>query len=140
MTRVLPLPAPARISTGPSTVTAASSCWGFRSFVRSIVVAIFRSLPLSSESGSFHCNAFRQIPGLVDIATPADGAMIGEQLQRNDFENRQQKLVCRRHRNDVLRALRQIGVPFIAYGDDNAVPRFDLFDVVQNLLVPLMRI
>jgi len=28
MTRVLPLPAPARISTGPSVVSTASRCWG----------------------------------------------------------------------------------------------------------------
>src|SRR5437879_12249693 len=31
MTRVLPLPAPARISTGPSVVSTASRCWGLRS-------------------------------------------------------------------------------------------------------------
>src|SRR5271166_1095271 len=29
MTRVLPLPAPASISTGPLTVSTASRCWGF---------------------------------------------------------------------------------------------------------------
>src|SRR5215831_4828954 len=28
MTRVLPLPAPARINTGPSTASTASRCWG----------------------------------------------------------------------------------------------------------------
>src|ERR671923_876357 len=31
MTRVLPLPAPARIRTGPSAVSTASRCWGLRS-------------------------------------------------------------------------------------------------------------
>src|SRR5437660_8197315 len=31
MTRVLPLPAPARISTGPWMVLTASRCWGLRS-------------------------------------------------------------------------------------------------------------
>src|SRR6185437_2273713 len=30
ITRVLPLPAPARINTGPSVVSAASRCWGLR--------------------------------------------------------------------------------------------------------------
>src|SRR5207245_78960 len=30
MTRVFPLPAPARINTGPSVVATASRCWGFR--------------------------------------------------------------------------------------------------------------
>src|SRR5947207_4936290 len=97
MTRVLPLPAPARISTGPSVASTALSCSGLSSLAKSIqsyqpqkaqkhktFCAFCASLWL------FHRNTFGEISRLVDIAATPHRAMISEQLQRYHFENRKQ--------------------------------------------------
>jgi hypothetical protein len=36
----------------------------------------------------FDGNAFGEVAGLIDVAAAADGDVIGQQLQRNHFENR----------------------------------------------------
>src|SRR5438270_5679844 len=57
MARVLPLPAPARIKTGPCTVSAASRCWGLSSLRRfrlkfTTIRCLSRSVhPISAEGG-----------------------------------------------------------------------------------------
>src|SRR5437016_2252032 len=97
MTRVLPLPAPARISTGPSVASTALSCSGLSSLAKSIqsyqpqkaqkhknFCAFCASLWL------FNRNTFSQISRLVDIAAATDSAVIGKQLERYHFENRKQ--------------------------------------------------
>src|SRR5947207_13798889 len=89
MTRVLPLPAPARMSTGPSVASTSLSCCGLRSFAKSIQRAFYR-------------NALCQIARLIDIASAADRAVIGEQLKRNDFKDRKQQLGGGGKRNEGI--------------------------------------
>ena len=38
-----------------------------------------------------HCHRLRQVPGLVNVAASADSNVICQQLQRHDFEDRQQQ-------------------------------------------------
>src|SRR4051794_7886408 len=101
--------------TGPSVVWAASSCWGFKSFERSIFRSTYLRLFL------FYRNALRQITRLVDIATAPDGTVVSEQLQGNYFEDREQQFICCRHWNEVVRGFLQIRVALITNGNDNAV-------------------
>src|ERR1700758_1389945 len=61
MTRVLPLPAPARISTGPSVVSTASRCWGLswsrKDKVKPYLIFNFQ-LPIvdwKRRGGGFNC-------------------------------------------------------------------------------------
>ena len=66
-------------------------------------------------------NALRQITWLIDIATTPDGAVVCQQLKRNDFEDGKQEFGRRRNRNEMVRAFRQVSVALIAERDDNAV-------------------
>ncbi len=59
-----------------------------------------RSIGLRTDSGGhlsaailFYSNALREISRLIDIAAAANGTVISEQLQRNDFEDRKQEFV-----------------------------------------------
>src|SRR5688572_32417935 len=137
MTRVLPLPAPARMSTGPSVVCTASCCCGFKSFDKSIfgksaeanwsdsfgVIRSIRGLEL------FYRNAFSQISRLIDIASAPYRAMIGEQLKWNDFQYRKEIFTRRGQANEMVRALDQIGFVLVADRNDNSIAGFDLFNV-----------
>src|SRR5687768_15107840 len=92
MTRVLPEPAPARISSGPSTCRTASCCSGLRDSRNCIVLGargsglgtIYLSLPSSSEPralspGLFDRDALREVARLVDVAAAPHGDVVGEQ-------------------------------------------------------------
>src|SRR5689334_866220 len=91
MTRVLPLPAPARMSTGPSVACTASSCCGLRSFVSSMKKCWADCRP---PKHLFYRNALRQVSRLIDIASAAHCDVVGEQLHRNHFENREKQFIC----------------------------------------------
>src|SRR5437762_8163039 len=126
MTRVLPLPAPARMSTGPSVASTASSCCGLRSFAKSI-------------QRSFYRNALCQIARLIDIASAADRAVIGEQLKRNDFKNRKQQLVGGGKRNEVIGAFDNVHIAIVTDCDDNSVTRLHFLNIVEHFVVTLPR-
>src|SRR5436309_2528452 len=55
------------------------------------------TLPFHSGGLLFHGDGFRQVAWLVYVASAADGDVIRQQLQRHDFQDRQQEL--RRDRN-----------------------------------------
>src|SRR5215813_13044138 len=53
------------------------------------------------QNRSFDQDRFGQIPRLVDIVALQNAEMIGQQLQRNDFEERLEQDGRRRHGNDI---------------------------------------
>ena len=75
---------------------------------------------------------------MIDIAAATNGAVISEQLKRNDLEDRKQILVRGCERNEVIGTLDQVRFTFVPERDDDPVARFHFFDIVQNLFVALM--
>ena len=51
----------------------------------------------------FDSDGFGQVARLVDVAAAAHGDVVGEQLQRNDFEQRHQKFRRGRQLDEVVR-------------------------------------
>src|ERR1044072_2844613 len=97
MTRVLPEPAPARISSGPLLWRTASCCAGLRDESRSMVIrdlrfAIDASITnhKSPITNLLYRHALREIPRLIDVAAAAHGDVIRQQLQRNRHYDRRQ--------------------------------------------------
>src|SRR6185295_14008194 len=101
MTRVLPLPAPARMSTAPSVASTASRCCGFS--------------PASSADSPVSCpgcvavllklfdgDGLGQVAGLVDVPAGAHRRMVGEELQGEDHQQRRPDLVHRGHVHDLV--------------------------------------
>ncbi len=80
-------------------------------------------------------DGFGEVAGLVDVATAADGYVIGQQLQGDNFDERREKLEGRRDVDDVLNEAADDGVAFGGYGDDAAATRGDFLNVGQSLLV-----
>src|SRR5687768_798977 len=113
MTRVLPEPAPARISSAPSVLRTASCCSGLRLERRSKPRSYRRhgsrddgsktpklQLPTAKsdialgswmlEVGSlllFHRHRLRQVPRLIDVAAATHGDVIRQQLQRDGHDD-----------------------------------------------------
>src|SRR5207302_744880 len=100
MTRVLPLPAPARTSIGPSPAVTASRCGGFRSSRRCLSSGgtgrLYRAIghlantkpgddvagrPAVS-SGLLDRDALGEVPGLVHVAAQPHRDVVREELQR----------------------------------------------------------
>src|SRR6185295_12100995 len=93
MTRVFPLPAPARISTGPSTARTASCCSGFN--------------PSSNPScrvkpALLDGDGLREVPWLIHVASGPDRHLVGEQLQRQHHEEGGPQLVGDRDLDDAV--------------------------------------
>jgi hypothetical protein len=52
--------------------------------------------------GSFHGNGLGQVAGLVYVAAATDGDVIGQELQRNNFEEWNQEFGCGRQFDQVV--------------------------------------
>src|SRR5579863_5933397 len=83
ITRVLPLPAPARIRTGPSVVSTASRCWGLRPERKSTTEPFsHRWVPVLSKEGAMRTKAnlsgrqYEQMLRMLAELTPAERASL----------------------------------------------------------------
>src|SRR5260370_39257200 len=83
----------------------------------------------------FDRNRFGEVPRLINVATTTDGDVIGQQLQRHDLENGQQKLRRRRYIDEVVYRLFDLFVAFSGYGNHLSGPRLDFLDVGNGFLV-----
>ena len=66
--------------------------------------------------------------------------MVGEQLQGNDFQNRQQVFVGGRQGNEIVRTFNQVGFVLVPDRNDNPVARFHFPNIVENLFITLVRV
>ena len=122
MTRVLPEPAPARISSGPLMCRTASRCSGLRDSrncigardsrlgtrtIQLTIVLRTHPEPRAPSPGLFDRDALRQIPRLVDVAAAAHGDVVGQQLQRNDHHDRREQLGRPGHLDDAVACSRR---------------------------------
>ena len=85
MTRVLPLPAPARISTGPSVASTASRCCALSAgrSERDGASGTRRAVSATrSRAGLLDGDGLGEVARLVDVAARAHRHVVGEQLQR----------------------------------------------------------
>src|SRR5256712_7515496 len=98
MTRVLPLPAPARTRSGPSPAVTASRCGGFRSSrkrvssestgrlyraIRASPTPKLRAEPDAAARGValLDRDALREVPGLVHVAAESHRDVVRQELQ-----------------------------------------------------------
>src|SRR5262249_48625948 len=116
ITRVLPLPAPARINTGPSVAYTASSCCGLRSFAKSKLL--------------FYRNALRQISRLIDIAAATNCNVVGQQLQRNHLKNGEKQFVGGGNAEVVIGILPELRVILISDRDNDSITRLHFLHIV----------
>ena len=70
---------------------------------------------------------FGQVSGLVYVAAAADGDVVGQQLERDDFENGRQFFRGRRNEDDVVGGVFDLFVAFGRQCDDLSGARFDFF-------------
>src|SRR5581483_11505702 len=78
-----------------------------------------------SRIALLHRDALGEVAGLVDVAAAGDGDVIGEELQGNTRENRDQRLRRRRQVNHVVRHILDLRVAFGRDRDDRTLPRPD---------------
>src|SRR5205823_12949699 len=131
MTRVLPLPAPASTRRGPSPAVTASRCGGFRSTrsaSRSSTLRLYRAR-------LFHRHRLGQVARLVHVAAQTHRDVVGEELERDDGEDRREQLRAGRDLDDVTGLRRDRPVPGVADGDQPALSRAHLLDVAEHALV-----
>ena len=67
-----------------------------------------------------------RLPRLVDVAAPGDGDVIGQQLQRNDGDDRLQELGHGRHLDHVVGQAGHLRVAFADHGDHRPAAGLDL--------------
>src|SRR5438552_10726607 len=149
MTRVLPLPAPASTSSGPSPTVTASRCGGFRSsrrrssprstgrLYRAIGVPPTPSRRRASPAARTLSDrdALGEVPRLVHVAAEPHRDVVGEELERNDRDQRRQQIGARGHLDDVLRLRGDRAVARMGDGDDLAVAGAHLLDVAEHPVV-----
>src|SRR5437764_10896093 len=131
MTRVLPLPAPASTRRGPSPAVTASRCGGFRSTrsaARSGTWRLYRAR-------LFDRHRLGQVARLVHVAAQTHRDVVGEELERDDGEDRREQLRAGRDLDDVTGLRRDRPVPGVADGDQPALSRAHLLDVAEHALV-----
>src|SRR5881394_96211 len=115
-----PLPQPAG---RPIRAAAANAAKKGRGFMRPGILAV----------PSLDRNRLRQISGLIDVETAGAGNVVGEQLQRQDRQDRLQDPV---RGGDLDRLVGDRAGPLLARGDDRdrlGSPRPHLFDVGEDL-------
>src|SRR5882672_2659817 len=149
ITRVLPLPAPASTSSGPSPVVTASRCGGFRSSRRRssprstgrLYRAIGTPPTPSRRRGSpatrmlLDGDALREVPRLVHVAAEPHRDVVGEELERNHRDQGRQQIGARRDLDDVLGLCGDRAITGVGDGDDLAVTRAHFFDVAEHPVV-----
>ena len=82
-----------------------------------------------------HRHALRKISWLVDVAAAADGDVVGEELEGDDFEDGEEELGGGGDFEDVLDELVDVLVAFGGDGDDAAAAGGDLLNVGEGLFV-----
>ena len=85
--------------------------------------------PLRERLQLFYRHTLRKISWLIHIATPADGDVIREQLERYYFQNGKQKLMALGDVDHMLDHLSYVGVAFDSDGDHTAGAGADFLDV-----------
>src|SRR2546425_11037282 len=144
MTRVLPLPAPARTRSGPSPAVTASRCGGFRSSRKRVssestrrLYRAIRASPTRSFARSrlLDRDALREVPGLVHVAAESHPDVVGEELQGDHRDQRRQEIGAGRHFDQVLNLRREGSVAGVHDGDDLALAGEALLDVAEHALV-----
>ena len=83
----------------------------------------------------FHGDGFGEVSGLVYVAATADGDVVGEELQGDDLEDRQEQLWGGGDVDGVFDELGDVAVALDGDGDDAAGARGDLLNVAEGLLV-----
>src|SRR5687768_18107026 len=83
----------------------------------------------------FYRHALGQVARLVDVAAAGDGRVVGDELQRDDAQQRLQGFERVRDVDDVVAVAADAGVALGGDGDDLAAAGADLFDVADDLLV-----
>src|SRR2546428_13557982 len=152
MTRVLPLPAPARTRSGPCSAVTASRCGGLRSarkrvssestgrLYRAIRASPTRSFarsraPRCARLAVLDRDALREVPGLVHVAAESHRDVVREELQGDHRDQRRQEIGAGRHLDQVLGLRREGPVAGVRDGDDLALAGEDLLDVAEHALV-----
>src|SRR5438445_3012937 len=82
-----------------------------------------RTLPLFDSDG------FGEVARLIDVAAAADGDVVGEKLERDDFEERDEKLRRGRKLDDVIGGGTSEVVAGGDNGDNDTVPGADFLHV-----------
>src|SRR6185503_7688842 len=128
ITRVLPLPAPARISTGPFTAATASRCCGLRP----------ASEAAASSTELLDRDGLGEVAGLVDVAAGAQRHVVGDQLEREHGEERRPQLRAlgdlEQHVAVLLEDRLERGVARLAHRDHAAAARLGLLQVREHLV------
>src|SRR4030095_2626279 len=107
MTRVLPEPAPASMSKGPSVLRTASRCSGLRPDNKSIdVIRTCRTVSRRRRDGVnvllFHSHTLCEIARLIDVASATYGDVVSKQLQWDRHHDRRQLGSCPWHWYDDI--------------------------------------
>jgi len=102
---------------------------------RIIQICFIRVFPREISARLFHRHALRQVPRFVDIAAFGRGDVVGEQLQRDDRQDRRKHGRNARHVDDVVGVVSDVFVAFGGHGDDTPFARADLFDVRDDLVI-----
>src|SRR5580658_1456140 len=89
----------------------------------------------TGPSALFDSYALRQISWLVDVAAAADGDVVGEELEGDDFQDGEEELGGGGDLEDVLDELVDVLVAFGGDGDDAAAAGGDLLNVGERLFV-----
>jgi hypothetical protein len=94
-----------------------------------------RQVPLEREGACFYfsrkwrglldSDGFREIAGLVDVATAAHRDVIGEKLERDDFEQGRENFRSWRQLDEVVGNFLGEMIAYGADGDDDTVASFD---------------
>src|SRR5437588_6539206 len=97
------------------------------------------SVPRAASPGPlFDRDALRQVARLVDVAAPPDADGIGEQLQRDDVDDRLQERRRRGYGDHLVADAAQLLGIAVGDRDDYAVARLDLLEVALDLLEHLV--
>mmetsp|Transcript_36236 Transcript_36236/g.95523 ORF Transcript_36236/g.95523 Transcript_36236/m.95523 type:complete len:523 (-) Transcript_36236:461-2029(-) len=96
--------------------------------------------PLQSpRRGSLDGDRLGEVSRLVDVAAAHVGNVVGEELQRDDSEERYQHLVHLGQFHDEVALAVEVRVPLVGDRDHRAVACEDLFDIRRELQVVRIR-
>src|ERR1700685_590727 len=85
-------------------------------------------------------NRLHQIPRMVHVISLAQGDVIGEEVERNYFENGQQEFGRGRHKENFVGDARDLIIAFGSHGHERAAPRFYFLHDVKRTSVTENRI
>src|ERR1017187_6534396 len=83
----------------------------------------------------FDGHALGEIAGLIDVAAAAHGDVIGQELQRHDFQNRREQFMGRRDFDDVIGDFPYVPVALGDQRHHDAFARLHFLDVRQRFFV-----